>query len=165
MIHCTKCGTPAPEGQAFCENCGEPLNQPGRSSVYCEELVQPVRKVTFVEAVKNFFKNYANFSGRATRSEFWYVWLFNVVVNLACGLLAEMGVGIFSVIFPLAVLIPNLALDWRRLHDIGKSGGWWFILFVPLVGWIFYLVWMCTGSKEDNQYGPRKTEANRDIIP
>ena len=165
MIHCTKCGASAREGQAFCENCGEPLPQSTSTSIACDGLTAPVRKVTFGEAVKNFFKNYANFSGRATRSEYWYIWVFNTVVSLAFGLLAEMGLGIFATLFPIAILIPNLALDWRRLHDIGKSGAWWFILLVPVVGVIVYLVWMCTDSKEDNQYGPRKTEANRDIIP
>ncbi|MBR5534239.1 MAG: DUF805 domain-containing protein [Ruminiclostridium sp.] len=165
MIYCSKCGTSAPEGQFFCENCGEPLAQASRGGSYGCGLNVPVRKVTFGEAVKNFFTNYANFSGRATRSEFWYAWLFNLVANMAFGVLAEMGLGIFAAVYPIAVLIPSLAIAWRRFHDIGKSGAWWFILFLPLVGWIFYLVWMCTDSKEDNQYGPRKTEANRDMIP
>ena len=70
-----------------------------------------------------------------------------------------------SGLFALGTLIPNLAISWRRLHDIGKSGGWWFLAFVPLVGAIVLLVFYCTDSAPDNQYGPRRTDANRLMYP
>lgn len=55
----------------------------------------------------------------------------------------------------LAMLIPDLAVSWRRLHDMGKAGGWYFIAFVPIVGWIFAIIWYCTKSEPfDNRFGP-----------
>ena len=82
----------------------------------------------FKEAIIKVFNNYANFSGRARRSEYWYFFLFTGLVTGVLGALGgnpENGRNIFTVLsslFSLAVFIPNLAVIWRRLHDIGKSG-------------------------------------------
>lgn len=111
--------------------------------------------MTFIEAVKHVFTNYAKFSGRARRSEYWYFFLFNFVVSLLLSYILPAVSGVYS----LAVLIPSLALSWRRLHDIGKAGGWYFICLVPLVGWILLLVWLCKDSQPgENQYGPNPKE-------
>ena len=56
----------------------------------------------------------------------------------------------------LVFLIPQLAICWRRLHDIGRSGGWYFLGLIPIVGAIILIVWYCKDSDADNQYGPRK---------
>ena len=101
----------------------------------------------FGEAIKSVFKNYANFRGRARRSEFWYFYLFNVIVNIALSIFSAfsnvLGVvdpeaqlilsllfGLPSMIYSLAVFLPSMAVTVRRLHDIGKSG--WYYLF-PLI--------------------------------
>ena len=119
--------------------------------------------MTFTQAIQNVFSNYANFNGRARRSEYWYFVLFNLIVNGALNALAQFAQGshfawIFtgaSGLFSLAILVPTLALNWRRMHDIGKSGAWYFIMLIPLVGQILYLVWCCTDSQPgDNMYGP-----------
>lgn len=118
--------------------------------------------MTFMEAVKHVFTNYAKFSGRARRSEYWYFCLFNIVVSGILGYLLPSISGIYS----LAVLIPGLAVSWRRLHDIGKAGGWYFICLVPLVGWILLLVWMCKDSQPgENQYGPNPKEVSAAAAP
>ncbi|MBQ2989668.1 MAG: DUF805 domain-containing protein [Clostridia bacterium] len=108
----------------------------------------------FFEAVSVCFKKYADFSGRARRKEYWYFTLFNAIVSLALTMILGEG-NIISSVFALVMMVPGLAVCWRRLHDIGKSGGWWFLWFVPLVGWIFLLVWFCRDSqRETNAYGP-----------
>ncbi len=130
------------------------------------------------------FRHYADFHGRATRSQFWFYALINTLVLMFLllvplwGLLVHEGdhpdvfqyelggmrLGeeslmmmkgfIFSVIYSLASFIPSLSVQVRRLHDIGKSG--WLILlsFIPIIGTIVLFVWYCTDSDSDNHYGP-----------
>ena len=109
--------------------------------------------MNFKDAVITCFQKYLDFSGRARRSEFWYFTLFDMIVSFALSfILGESS--ILPSIFSLAMFIPGLAVSWRRLHDIGKSGGWYFINLIPLVGWIFMLVWCCRDSQpETNIYG------------
>lgn len=107
-----------------------------------------------VEAYKRFLRNYTNFSGRSTRSDYWYVVLANFLIGFVIGFIG--GPPIISMIYSLVVLIPGIAVFIRRMHDINKSGWWWFISLVPLVGTIILLVFMCTDSvNENNKYGER----------
>ena len=120
--------------------------------------------MTFSQAVQTCFSKYATFSGRARRSEFWYFVLFNMLVSFVLGIIGRLIGGenlqsTLSGLWSLAILIPCLAVWWRRLHDIGKSGAWWFLGLIPLVGWIILLVWACQDSKPgENQYGPNPKE-------
>ena len=116
-----------------------------------------------MDAVKKCFENYANFNGRARRSEYWYFYLFNMLISLGLYLLSSLAgegfissaLGTISSLYGLAVLIPGLAVCWRRLHDIGKSGANWFFIFIPIVGAILLIVWFATeGNHGDNAYGP-----------
>ena len=110
------------------------------------------------EAVTSVFSQYATFSGRARRSEYWYFVLFNIIVAVVIGIITAIipVVGaVLNVLWSLAIIVPTLALVWRRLHDIGKSGAWFFIGLIPLVGEIILLVFFCTDSQPGtNQYGP-----------
>ena len=116
----------------------------------------------FMDAVKSVFGQYANFSGRARRSEYWYFVLFNFLISFVLGfiggLLGEKIGTVFTVIsglWSLVVLIPSLAVAWRRLHDIGRSGAYFLLILIPLVGAILLIVWFCQpGQPGDNQYGP-----------
>ncbi len=124
--------------------------------------------MSFMEAVKSVFSQYAGFSGRARRSEYWYFTLFNFIVTGVVSVLSSVtGSTIFSVLsglFSLAVLIPGIAVCIRRLHDIGKSG--WYLLFVliPLVGAIILIVWYCKDSMPgENQYGPNPKEVQNPV--
>jgi len=107
-------------------------------------------------------KKYAVFNGRARRKEYWMFVLFNMIfaivamiIDNVAGLTIEpLPYGFIYVIYMLAVILPALAVLVRRLHDIGKSGLWLFIAFIPLVGGIWLIVLMCQDSKEvSNQYG------------
>lgn len=118
--------------------------------------------MSFPEAIKSVFQNYVNFSGRARRSEYWFFVLFTTLVSAVLliiqGVIQQCGfeyAGILTGIFSLAIFVPSLAVSWRRLHDIGKSGLWYFIGFVPLIGWILLIYWFCKDSNpEENAYGP-----------
>ncbi|MEO0038892.1 MAG: hypothetical protein RIQ59_2103 [Bacteroidota bacterium] len=111
---------------------------------------------------KVVFENYANFSGRARRSEYWYFALMNLIV-LAVAAVLDNLLGLTFGILPygylylfcaLAVFIPGLAVAVRRLHDVGKSGWFYFIVLIPLAGAIWLLVLFCTeGEPNENKYG------------
>ena len=121
--------------------------------------------MSFKESIVNVFQNYANFSGRARRSEYWYFTLFIFLVSaVLSGLNAavfgtDAQMTIFTVIqslFSLATLIPSIAVTVRRLHDIGKSGWFYFLILIPVVGSIILLVWECKDSEPGtNVYGPK----------
>jgi len=114
------------------------------------------------------FQHYLDFKGRASRSEFWYFVLFNLLVTLVLMLIdnflinqpllhmtpeeASRG-GILQVVYSLAVFLPTLALSVRRLHDIGKSGWWMLLSFVPIIGPLVLLIfWILPSKESDNPY-------------
>ncbi|MFM7234813.1 MAG: DUF805 domain-containing protein, partial [Flavobacteriales bacterium] len=111
-------------------------------------------------------RNYANFSGRARRSEFWFYVLFNMIfgfaamfidnglgttISIADGLMV-LPYGNVYILYTLFVLVPGLAVAVRRLHDIGKSGWMYLIVLIPLVGAIWLLILFC----QDSQAGANK---------
>lgn len=113
-------------------------------------------------------RKYATFSGRSRRSEYWYFFLFYLLIVLALGLLDAMlgtagaagELGLLSGVFVLAMLLPSLAVGARRLHDIGRSGWWLLISFVPLIGAVILLVFaLRDGDRGDNAYGPNPKAA------
>ncbi len=112
-------------------------------------------------------KNYAVFSGRARRKEYWMYMLFTTIFLIVAIILdniigtafENVGFGLFYCLYYLAVLIPGLAVSVRRLHDIGKSGWFFFIALIPIIGSIWLLVLMCTdGSAGENEYGANPKE-------
>lgn len=127
--------------------------------------------MTFTESITTCLtKKYATFTGRASRSEFWWFMLFGIVIGLVLRftfpiddtLLTSDNVPmtnyIANVIVSLAFLLPNIGVMVRRLHDTGRSGWWWLLNFVPCVGLIVLIVFWCGESEEDNVYGPRPTK-------
>lgn len=90
----------------------------------------------FVGAIKLFFKNYVNFSGRSTRSEYWYAYLFLIIVNaIVRGIDNAMETSALESLWSLAIFIPNMAIAFRRLHDTGKSGKIYILTAVVTVIW------------------------------
>lgn len=118
----------------------------------------------FVDTVKTVvLEKYCCFEGRARRSEYWYFCLANIVFSFVVTFffmfIARVsgmpGLYYLSYIVSFALFLPSLGLAVRRLHDIGKSGWAYLMLFVPLVGWIILLVWFCQDSvPAANEYGP-----------
>ncbi len=105
-------------------------------------------------------KNYAVFSGRAQRKEFWMFALFNGIIIIILAIISSViNSDILSMLYSLFVLIPSLAVSVRRLHDINKSGWWFLIVFVPIIG-LYYLLLVVRDSQAGaNQYGPNPKEA------
>ena len=99
--------------------------------------------------------NYVNFNGRASRSEYWWFALFAIIVSfIATALEIAAGVAFLNIIFSLAIFLPYLGLGFRRLHDLGKSGWWLLISFIPILGFIVLLVFfVMEGENHPNQYG------------
>lgn len=116
--------------------------------------------MTSTEAVRTGFRKYAVFSGRATRSEFWYWMLFVFVAS--CGTQAidvwllghDIGSGPLNLLIALAVALPYLAVSVRRLHDTDRAGWWLLIFLVPLIGPILLIVWWIRpGTEGENRFG------------
>ena len=117
----------------------------------------------FAEAIQSVFRQYAGFSGRAPRSEYWWFYLFavllfsaSILVDIAItGGLEEGDIPFVTSILALGILLPSLALAIRRLHDTDRSGWWYLIGLVPLVGGIILLVFFVTrGTDGPNRFGP-----------
>ncbi len=110
----------------------------------------------FGEAISVGFSKYVVFAGRASRSEYWFWVLFTLIASIACAVIdAVLGIRVLDPLFSLATFLPSLAVSVRRLHDIDRTG-WWFLLwFVPLIGWIVLLVFACRrGDDGPNRFGP-----------
>ena len=112
-------------------------------------------------------KKYATFTGRARRKEYWFYMLFYliilVVLSICDGIIGTTmqggGVGILTLIYILAVLVPTLAVTVRRLHDTDRSGWWIFIQLVPIIGFFVFLYFMVSdGTPGTNTYGPSPKE-------
>lgn len=100
--------------------------------------------MNIVESVTSVLKNFANFDGRARRSEYWWFFLANILLQTGANFINPT----LSTIISLALFIPGIAVGVRRMHDIGKSG--WFLL-IPL----YNIVLLCTdGEHGTNEYGP-----------
>ena len=133
------------------QNASQTRNENGQLSLFA----------LFLEALT---KRYAQFSGRASKREFWGFMLFRMVAVVAIFFVTvimfeinESLGGIFSLLcwlFAIALVIPDLSVGVRRLHDIGKSGWWFLIGLVPLIGPIWWIILWCQASvNEDNQWG------------
>lgn len=124
-----------------------------------QQVGHPRPRVSFPTAVRLFFKNYAVFNGRASRSEFWWVVLLNILVGAVLGgINGGMGgsttnpstlYSVLSLVWELATLVPRIALGVRRLHDTNRSGFNLFWALLPVVGWIVLLVFYCQSSHPD----------------
>lgn len=112
-------------------------------------MLQPLRK-------------YAVFQGRARRAEYWLFYLLVIVIAVILGaadgvtgtVSPQAGLGLLSGIFSLAILVPSLALSFRRLHDTNRSAWWLLIALIPLIGGLVLFVFTCLpGTKGPNRYG------------
>mgnify|MGYP001095547436 CR=1 FL=1 len=118
----------------------------------------------FVESIKTCFSKYFVFSGRATRSELWYFFLFWLIgiflaiigdLVLNPELLENDDIGPFEIIFFLVAWVPYLSVTFRRLHDVNRSG-WWALIPLTIIGIIPFYYWMLKPSDTSaNKYGPK----------
>ncbi|MBX3631669.1 MAG: DUF805 domain-containing protein [Simplicispira sp.] len=100
----------------------------------------------FVTAVKSCLTQYATFSGRATRPEFWWFFLFQILALVVTSMLGDLAYSIAA----LLLLLPALAVGARRLHDVGRSG-WWQLLTLTGIGYLVLLYWWVQPGKDGGQ--------------
>ncbi len=120
-------------------------------------------------------RNYAVFDGRARRKEFWMFVLFNIIIGIVISIIDNIlgttykvdsflgantiKIGILNSIYSLGLLIPSIAVSIRRLHDLGKSGWYYLLVFIPLIGSIWLIILFATqGNSGENAFGPDPKE-------
>lgn len=107
-------------------------------------------------------RKYAVFSGRARRKEYWMFALIYLLIAIVLAMLDGLlgGAGVLSAILAIGLFLPSLGVTVRRLHDTDRSGWWVLVGFIPFVGWIVILVFMClAGTPGSNQYGEDPLQA------
>ncbi|MGA8882733.1 MAG: DUF805 domain-containing protein [Acinetobacter sp.] len=126
---------------------------PGNDQIQAEE------NYGFLDWSMKCLKNYVNFSGRARRKEYWYFYLFQIVLGLAIGIVLGIGgisdesMDVVSGLLSLAFLLPTLAVGARRLHDVNRSG-WWMLIAFTIIGLIPLFIWSVSETKpESNKWG------------
>jgi uncharacterized membrane protein YhaH (DUF805 family) len=158
----------------FAPPVAQPVLQPAHFSQldFGTSSTDAPKSMKFIESIRFSYKNYAKFKGRASRSEYWYWQLYSILGAWGSAFIggflgaffaeifgadgtqaASLGIAAYY-LFGLSVTIPTLARGVRRLHDIGKSGWNLFFMFIPIVGGILLLVWLCRDGGPDNEYGP-----------
>ena len=183
---CPGCNSPVKPHENFCPECGMPLFKeeneddgeyiPTYEEVYKSrgydgdpyDGIRPRAKVSFAAAVKNYFKNWSDFSGRAVVGEYWWILLFNLIMEspyLIARIIGGEEAEVFSSnpvfaavawyywIFMLISFIPGLSVTFRRLHDTGRSGAYVLLSMIPVVGWIILMFLLIGSSDKDNQWG------------
>ena len=115
--------------------------------------------MSFTESIKSVLTNFKDFRGRARRSEFWWYYLFECIINFGLSGLSNLtGIKAFVwgiLVFNVVLFIPGLALLFRRMHDTGKSA--WLLIpcIIPMAGQIFMMLWFLKDSQPgENQWGP-----------
>jgi uncharacterized membrane protein YhaH (DUF805 family) len=163
MAFCKNCGKELEEAAKFCEGCGTATNGSAHGNAKTGDVaqaqnqeVQAKEKMSLWQAYISFWKNYANFKGKATRMEFWGACLINTVIAviaLVAGMSLVLVGGTFiailcvlSSIYSIVAVIPSITLSIRRLHDVNISAGNLFWALVPIWGQIKILIWFCEKS-------------------
>jgi uncharacterized membrane protein YhaH (DUF805 family) len=125
------------------------------------EFINAPKEMKFFETIRFSYKNYSNFDGRASRSEFWYWVQFVALTTIALAVVAsfveldQTYKNNFLAIFVLSSMVPTLARVVRRLHDTDKPGIYALFWFTPIVGSPLLIFWFCTkGDRGGNRFGP-----------
>lgn len=160
-MFCMSCGKELPSKAKFCPYCGNG----NVSSVNTPELTKnndhilSSRPMTFTEAIASGFSKYSVFKGRASRSEYWWFYLFTILITWAYDIVLALTVAdetlrvIPVLICSFVILIPQLSAATRRLHDTGRSG-WNQLWALTIIGMIPLIIWLASeGDKKNNQYG------------
>jgi len=173
--YCSNCGAELKEGADVCTNCGKFVQH---------QHIYRVDNRSIIELYKDALRKYATFDGRATLREYWLFVVANILVYIVSffiliAMAISFGVSyyntnrvapflffifglyalVFYIFYPLAMLIPSIAISVRRLHDQNKSGYFWFINLIPGIGGIIFLVLMAwPGDEGSNDFGPHPLE-------
>lgn len=154
-VYCKNCGMYFEEDIQVCPNCSANLDE---LETQTKRKFVRVREMTFENAIIAFWEGYLNFQGRSRRREFWYAAICNWLIALAISLLGAITIrqlaSVMEFMFTAMVVLPNLAVAIRRMHDIGKSGLILLVSFIPIIGPIWLLILLSRDSDKDaNIYG------------
>ena len=150
-MFCRQCGKENPEGAQFCSGCGANLSAPIAIAAAMPSASIQSEQMSFGKSIATCFAKYFDFKGRASRSEFWWFYLFTILLSWGSILVDPSET--LSIVVNLAVLFPVIAAGSRRLHDTNRSG-WWQLIAITVIGIILLVIWWASeGSRQENQYG------------
>ncbi len=173
-MFCQKCGDNNSEEAKFCKSCGAPLSPQvesaknntatGRSTSFNASSNQTNPQgnhdeMNLVNAFKRVvFENYANFNGRASKSEYWWFYLAYVLISIGTSVIdAILGTTFINILASLGLMVPTIAAATRRLHDTNRSG-WWQLIAITIIGIIPLIIWLAQSSDHtENRFGPTPT--------
>jgi uncharacterized membrane protein YhaH (DUF805 family) len=140
-MFCPNCGKKNAHGVRFCGDCGADIASGNTSE-----------QMSFGKSIATCMGKYVDFGGRASRSEYWWFFLFTLLLNWVADM-ADPTKGA-SVVVTLALLLPSFSAATRRLHDTGRSG-WWQLISLTIIGLIPLFIWLASKPEENvNAYGP-----------
>ena len=150
-MFCPKCGKENPDGTSFCSGCGTAISNPAAPRQSAAPASPSGESMNFGQSISTCLSKYVDFSGRATRPEYWWFYLFALL--LSWGAMIVDPSQIVSGIVNLALLLPSLAAASRRLHDTNRSA-WWMLISLTIIGLIPLIIWLASrGNEQANQYG------------
>lgn len=163
MAFCGNCGNEHEEDLNFCEKCGNRIKNQNNNAYMDTNIhrkdtdYNPYHVKSTLDIYKySMIENFANFSGRASKKEYWTTFFINMIAIfiLYGGSEISFTFALLSILYGAAVIVPGLALTIRRLHDTNKSGAWVLIGFIPIIGLILLIFLITEGTNGINQYGP-----------
>jgi uncharacterized membrane protein YhaH (DUF805 family) len=148
-MFCSSCGSENTGGVRFCGACGKPTDASSSKTD-----VSYVQYMPFGTAIATCLSKYAVFHGRASRSEYWWFFLFTVLLSWGADIVdSVIGGSLVLAIVNLALFLPSISSLVRRLHDINRSGYWYWVL-LTIVGIPILIYWLCKKSDPiKNEYG------------
>jgi len=150
-MFCQKCGKEISDGTRFCGNCGSRIAAGAEAKHAAFMTSDAGGPMTFKKSIVTCLTKFFDFNGRASRPEFWWFYLFTVLLNWV--LMLVDSTMILSLLVNIASFFPFLAAGSRRLHDTNRSG-WWQLISLTLIGLIPLIYWFASkGSDQENKYG------------
>ena len=162
-MFCSECGTSVINNAKFCANCGtaSEVNSSIQRPVLQSQpaAISTQNGMGFGESITTCFSKYADFTGRASRPEYWWFYLFGTLIGWGINIVAALTIPepttrlVMTSLVSLAFFLPSLAVGTRRLHDTDRSG-WNMLWVLTIIGVIPVVIWLASKSDEnENRYG------------